>query len=44
MSNFKSSIQLGIPEQLPEYVPLNKDFNNVPKRKEILKEEEKKLA
>ena len=44
MSNFKFLIQLGIPDQLPEYVPLNKDFNHVPKRKEILNEEEKKLA
>ncbi len=44
MSNFKSLIQQGIPETLPEYVPLNPEFNHVPKRKEILTTEEKKLA
>jgi urocanate hydratase len=44
MSEFKSLIQQGIPESLPEYIPLNVEFNHVPKRKEILNAEEKKLA
>ena len=44
MSEFKSLIQQGIPSELPEYTPLNPLFNHAPKRKEILNEEEKKLA
>lgn len=44
MSNFKFLIQQGIPDHLPDFRPLNSDFNHVPKRKEILNAEEKKLA
>ncbi len=44
MPDFKSLIQQGIPKELPDYTPLNADFNHAPKRKEILNEEEKKLA
>ena len=44
MSEFKTLIQQGIPSELPEYTPLNPSFNHAPKRKEILNDEEKKLA
>src|SRR5690554_3665465 len=42
--NFKESILSGIPNQLPEPKPYDPNINHAPKRKEILSEEEKKLA
>ena len=41
---FQQNIQQGIPTELPNPKPLNSDFSHAPKRKEILSEEEKKLA
>jgi len=50
-SNFKSinmtfhqQIQQGIPTELPQPKPYETEINHAPKRKEILNEEEKKLA
>lgn len=41
---FKEQIQQGIPSILPEPKPYETDINHAPKRKEILSDEEKKLA
>ncbi|MCT8338691.1 urocanate hydratase [Flavobacteriaceae bacterium TK19130] len=41
---FKESIAQGIPTQLPSPKPFEEEVNHAPKRKEILSEEEKKLA
>jgi len=41
---FQQQIQQGIPSELPQNKPLNSKFSHAPKRKEILSEEEKKLA
>ena len=44
MSEFKIQIQQGIPSELPRPKPYDASINHAPKRKEILTEEEKKLA
>jgi urocanate hydratase len=41
---FKEQIQQGIPSVLPQPKPYDSTINHAPKRKEILSEEEKKLA
>lgn len=41
---FKELIQQGIPSELPPQKNYEKDINHAPKRKEILTDEEKKLA
>ncbi|REC50297.1 urocanate hydratase [Chryseobacterium pennipullorum] len=41
---FQEQIQQGIPNQLPQQKPYETNINHAPKRKEILGEEEKKLA
>ncbi|MBK1897115.1 urocanate hydratase [Chryseobacterium paridis] len=41
---FQEQIQQGIPNQLPQAKPYETNINHAPKRKEILGEEEKKLA
>ena len=41
---FADEIRAGIPDVLPEVKPYDKEINHAPKRKEILTEEEKKLA
>lgn len=41
---FKEQIQQGIPSILPEPKPYETNINHAPKRKEILSDEEKKLA
>ncbi|MCW3162517.1 urocanate hydratase [Chryseobacterium oryctis] len=41
---FQEQIQQGIPNQLPQTKPYEANINHAPKRKEILSEEEKKLA
>ncbi|SIQ51154.1 urocanate hydratase [Chryseobacterium sp. RU37D] len=41
---FQEQIQQGIPGQLPQPKPYETNINHAPKRKEILGEEEKKLA
>lgn len=41
---FQDQIKQGIPPQLSSIKPLNTQFSHAPKRKEILSEEEKKLA
>ncbi len=41
---FQEQIQQGIPSQLPQPKPYESGINHAPKRKEILSEEEKKLA
>lgn len=41
---FKAAIRAGIPDVLPEPREYDKEVNHVPKRKEILTEDEKKLA
>ena len=41
---FKEEILSGIPAQLPEAKPYDKEINHAPKRKDILKPEEKVLA
>ncbi|MBA5628959.1 urocanate hydratase [Moheibacter lacus] len=41
---FQQQIQQGIPANLPSLKPLNDKFSHAPKRKEILSDEEKKLA
>ena len=41
---FQQQIQQGIPTELPQTKPYDPKINHAPKRKEILKEEEKKLA
>ena len=42
--NFKQQILQGIPSVLPQSKPYELDINHAPKRKEILSEDEKKLA
>jgi urocanate hydratase len=42
--DFKAHILEGIPEKLPELQPYDKNINHAPKRKDILTNEEKKLA
>ncbi len=44
MSEFKIQIQQGIPSELPQPKTYEASINHAPKRKEILTEEEKKLA
>lgn len=44
LTNFQKAISLGIPDQLPEPQPFNPDINHAPVRKDILSNEEKKLA
>ena len=41
---FKEEILAGIPAELPEVKPYDKEINHAPKRKDILKPEEKVLA
>ncbi|HWS60561.1 MAG TPA: hypothetical protein VN182_06495, partial [Flavobacterium sp.] len=41
---FKEQIQQGIPSVLPQPKPFEDNINHAPKRKEILSEDEKKLA
>jgi urocanate hydratase len=41
---FKEQIAEGIPSVLPNPKPYEAEINHAPKRKEILTEEEKKLA
>lgn len=41
---FQQAIQQGIPAQLPAVKPYELDINHAPKRKEILSDDEKKLA
>lgn len=41
---FKEEIQQGIPSVLPDPKPFETEINHAPKRKEILSDEEKKLA
>ena len=41
---FQQQIQQGIPSELPQLKPYETQINHAPKRKEILNEEEKKLA
>lgn len=41
---FQEQIQQGIPSQLPQPKPYETNINHAPKRKEILTDEEKKLA
>jgi len=41
---FQEQIQQGIPNQLPQAKPYETNINHAPKRKEILTDEEKKLA
>ena len=42
--NFQQQIQQGIPSELPQPKPFEPQINHAPKRKEILSEEEEKLA
>ena len=42
--NFKDAILQGIPKELPEPKPYDNKVNHAPKRKDILSNEEKKLA
>ena len=44
MMTFHEQIQQGIPNELPACKPYDNAINHAPKRKEILSEEEKKLA
>ena len=41
---FAAEIRAGIPDILPEAKPYNREINHAPKRKEILTDEEKRLA
>ena len=41
---FKEQIQAGIPKELPKKKPLNNAYSHAPKRKQILSQDEKKLA
>ena len=41
---FAAEIRAGIPDVLPEAKPYDKEINHAPKRKDILTDEEKKLA
>ena len=42
--DFKKAILEGIPEELPEAKPYDRNINHAPKRKDILSKKEKKLA
>jgi urocanate hydratase len=42
--NFSKTIQQGIPEQLPPPKPYDRNINHAPRRKDILTDDEKKLA
>jgi urocanate hydratase len=42
--NFQQQILKGIPDELPEKIPLDDSVNHAPRRKDILSEVEKKLA
>ena len=42
--HFQEEIRIGIPDTLPEPKAYDKEINHAPKRKEILTDEEKKLA
>lgn len=44
INDFKKAIQTGIPSELPNKKPFEPEINHAPKRKEILSDEEKKLA
>ncbi len=44
MTDFQQQILQGIPDTLPQPKPYDPEINHAPKRKEILTEEEKKLA
>ncbi|MCT4665226.1 MAG: urocanate hydratase [Flavobacteriales bacterium] len=44
LEQFQEDIKQGIPNILPEALPYEESINHAPKRKEILNEEEKKLA
>ena len=44
MMSFKEQIIQGIPSQLPSIKMVNRNSNSAPKRKDILNQEEKKLA
>lgn len=44
MTDFKTQIQQGIPSELPQPKPYEPQINHAPKRKEILTDEEEKLA
>lgn len=44
IAQFKKRVSTGIPAQLPKLKSLDKSLNHAPKRKEILSEDEKKLA
>ena len=44
MTHFQEEILTGIPAQLPEAKPYDKEINHAPKRKDILSAEEKVLA
>lgn len=44
MDNFRELIRQGIPDVLPAPKPFDPSINHAPKRKEILSEDEKKLA
>ena len=43
MSNFKKTIQAGIPEKLPPMKDVNPNISHAPRRKDILNKEEKQL-
>ncbi len=43
-TTFQKQILAGIPDELPEVKPLNKELNHAPKRKKILSKAEEKLA
>ncbi len=42
--DFKKAVMEGIPDELPEPKPYDRNINHAPKRKDILTKEEKKLA
>ncbi len=44
MKNFKEQILEGIPKHLPAAKAYEEDINHAPKRKDILNDDEKKLA
>ncbi len=44
MNNFQQQILQGIPDTLPNKIPYDIEVNHAPKRKDILTQEEKKLA
>ncbi len=44
MTDFQKEILAGIPDELPALKPYNSELNHAPRRKDILTQEEKKLA